>query len=80
MLLGYWFFSNLYMHCTSFSETNQEKIVEAGGLASLLMLLSNSDDETIHRVSAGAIANLAMNGNFSCLLFEGAFLLEYNSC
>ncbi|KAL8101239.1 hypothetical protein AgCh_033204 [Apium graveolens] len=42
-------------------ETNQEKIVEAGGLASLLMLLSNSDDETIHRVSAGAIANLAMN-------------------
>lgn len=44
------------------SETNQERIVEAGGLTSLLMLLKNSEDETIHRVAAGAIANLAMNG------------------
>lgn len=26
------------------------------------MLLENSEDETIHRVAAGAIANLAMNG------------------
>ncbi|KAK7822062.1 kinesin-like protein kin-ua [Quercus suber] len=43
-------------------EMNQEKIVEAGGLTSLLMLLRNSEDETIHRVAAGAIANLAMNG------------------
>ncbi|XP_011033865.1 PREDICTED: armadillo repeat-containing kinesin-like protein 3 [Populus euphratica] len=42
-------------------ETNQEKIVEAGGLKSLLMLLRSSKDETIHRVAAGAIANLAMN-------------------
>ncbi|XP_050379083.1 kinesin-like protein KIN-UA isoform X2 [Argentina anserina] len=42
-------------------EANQEKIVEAGGLTSLLMLLKTSDDETIHRVAAGAIANLAMN-------------------
>ncbi|KAL5552222.1 hypothetical protein UlMin_002398 [Ulmus minor] len=42
-------------------ESNQEKIVEAGGLTSLLMLLKSSDDETIHRVAAGAIANLAMN-------------------
>ncbi|KAE8055178.1 hypothetical protein FH972_012039 [Carpinus fangiana] len=42
-------------------ETNQGKIVEAGGLTSLLMLLRSSEDETIHRVAAGAIANLAMN-------------------
>lgn len=42
-------------------EENQKKIVEAGGLTSLLMLLKNSEDETIHRVAAGAIANLAMN-------------------
>ncbi|KAL9231074.1 hypothetical protein vseg_006340 [Gypsophila vaccaria] len=42
-------------------ETNQEKIVEAGGLTSLLNLLGTSDDETIHRVASGAIANLAMN-------------------
>ncbi|CAN1333064.1 Kinesin-like protein KIN-UA [Linum perenne] len=43
-------------------EANQEKIVEAGGLTSLLRLLRSSEDETIHRVAAGAIANLAMNG------------------
>ncbi|XP_027334941.1 kinesin-like protein KIN-UA isoform X2 [Abrus precatorius] len=42
-------------------ETNQKKIVEAGGLSSLLTLLKNSEDETTHRVAAGAIANLAMN-------------------
>lgn len=46
-----------------FSEANQEKIVEAGGLGSLLMLLQSSEDETIRRVAAGAVANLAMNGN-----------------
>ncbi|XP_074317540.1 kinesin-like protein KIN-UA isoform X2 [Silene latifolia] len=42
-------------------ESNQEKIVEAGGLTSLLNLLGTSDDETIHRIASGAIANLAMN-------------------
>ncbi|CAH9093372.1 unnamed protein product [Cuscuta epithymum] len=42
-------------------EANQEKIVEAGGLTSLLMLLRKSEDETIRRIAAGAIANLAMN-------------------
>ncbi|EFJ11018.1 hypothetical protein SELMODRAFT_126954, partial [Selaginella moellendorffii] len=42
-------------------EANQEKIVEAGGLHSLLSLLRGSEDETIRRVAAGAIANLAMN-------------------
>jgi len=46
------------------AETNQGKIVEAGGLTSLLNLLKSSQDETIHRVAAGAIANLAMNGKF----------------
>ncbi|PWA40370.1 Armadillo [Artemisia annua] len=43
-------------------DTNQERIVEAGGLTSLLDLLrSRSFDETICRIAAGAIANLAMN-------------------
>lgn len=42
-------------------EANQEKIVEAGGLTSLLMLLRSWEDETVRRVAAGAIANLAMN-------------------
>lgn len=46
----------------SISEANQERIVKAGGLKSLLTLLRSSNDETIHRVAAGAIANLAMNG------------------
>jgi len=47
------------------SEANQEKIVEAGGLTSLLVLLRSSEDETIRRVAAGAIANLAMNGQWT---------------
>ncbi|KAL1217127.1 Kinesin-like protein KIN-UB [Cardamine amara subsp. amara] len=42
-------------------EANQEKIVAAGGLTSLLMLLRSYEDETVRRVAAGAIANLAMN-------------------
>lgn len=42
--------------------------MEAGGLTSLLMLLGSSKDETIHRVAAGAIANLAMNGILNCVL------------
>ncbi|KAH1249016.1 Kinesin-like protein KIN-UA [Glycine max] len=45
----------------SSEETNQKKIVEAGGLTSLLTLLKNSQDETTQRVAASAIANLAMN-------------------
>ena len=47
---------------TCHAEANQEKIVEAGGLGSLLNLLQSSEDETIRRVAAGAVANLAMNG------------------
>lgn len=47
------------------AEANQEKIVEAGGLGSLLNLLQSSEDETIRRVAAGAVANLAMNGEAS---------------
>ncbi|XP_077220289.1 kinesin-like protein KIN-UA isoform X2 [Tasmannia lanceolata] len=42
-------------------DSNQEKIVEEGGLDALLMLLGSSDNATIHRVASGAIANLAMN-------------------
>ncbi|GAB2274083.1 hypothetical protein Dimus_008853 [Dionaea muscipula] len=57
-------------------ETNQEKIVEAGGLTSLLMLLRSSDDETIHRVAAGAIANLAMNEtNQELIMAQGGISL-----
>ncbi|XP_076951931.1 kinesin-like protein KIN-UB [Bidens hawaiensis] len=55
---------------------NQEKIVEAGGLASLLDLLSSSDDENIHRVAAGAIANLAMNEtNQELIMSQGGISL-----
>ncbi|OMO80965.1 Armadillo [Corchorus olitorius] len=57
-------------------ETNQQKIVEAGGLASLLVLLGNSEDETIHRVAAGAIANLAMNEtNQELIMSQGGISL-----
>ncbi|KAJ4845553.1 hypothetical protein Tsubulata_021534 [Turnera subulata] len=42
-------------------EANQQRIVESGGLTSLLMLLRSFEDETVRRVAAGAIANLAMN-------------------
>ncbi|XP_066376347.1 kinesin-like protein KIN-UB [Miscanthus floridulus] len=51
-------------------EANQEKIVEAGGLTSLLMLLRSSEDETIRRVAAGAIANLAMNETNQDLIMD----------
>ncbi|EHA8586399.1 Kinesin-like protein KIN-UA [Cocos nucifera] len=43
-------------------DINQEKIVEEGGLDVLLKLLESSENTSIHRVTAGAIANLAMNG------------------
>lgn len=47
---------------------NQKGIVEAGGLSSLLMLLRRYEDETVRRVAAGAIANLAMHGD--CYFFN----------
>ncbi|XVF51617.1 hypothetical protein PTKIN_Ptkin04bG0198700 [Pterospermum kingtungense] len=57
-------------------ETNQQKIVEAGGLTSLLMLLGSSEDETINRVAAGAIANLAMNEtNQELIMSQGGISL-----
>ncbi|KAG9445084.1 hypothetical protein H6P81_016424 [Aristolochia fimbriata] len=57
-------------------EANQEKIVEAGGLNSLLMLLRSSEDETIRRVAAGAIANLAMNEtNQELIMAQGGISL-----
>uniref|UniRef100_A0A5B7A188 Kinesin-like protein n=1 Tax=Davidia involucrata TaxID=16924 RepID=A0A5B7A188_DAVIN len=53
-------------------EANQERIVEAGGLASLMMLLRSYEDETIRRVAAGAIANLAMNeANQELIMAQG---------
>ncbi|KAK4371987.1 hypothetical protein RND71_007371 [Anisodus tanguticus] len=57
-------------------EANQEKIVEAGGLNSLLMLLSISEDETIRRIAAGAIANLAMSeANQELIMTQGGIAL-----
>ncbi|KAJ7952426.1 Kinesin-like protein [Quillaja saponaria] len=57
-------------------EANQDKIVEAGGLTSLLMLLRTSEDEAIHRVAAGAIANLAMNEtNQELIMTQGGISL-----
>ncbi|XP_021285091.1 kinesin-like protein KIN-UA [Herrania umbratica] len=57
-------------------ETNQQKIVEAGGLTSLLRLLGSSEDETVHRVAAGAIANLAMNEtNQELIMSQGGISL-----
>ncbi|KAL1548699.1 kinesin-like protein KIN-UB [Salvia divinorum] len=57
-------------------EGNQEKIVEAGGLTSLLMLLRTYDDETICRIAAGAIANLAMNeANQELIMAQGGICL-----
>lgn len=57
-------------------ETNQKRIVEAGGLTSLLMLLRTFEDETIRRVAAGAIANLAMNeANQELIMTQGGISL-----
>ncbi|KAH7439668.1 hypothetical protein KP509_04G071600 [Ceratopteris richardii] len=57
-------------------EANQEKIVEAGGMDSLLSLLQTSEDETIQRVAAGAIANLAMNEtNQELIMAQGGIRL-----
>ncbi|KNA15321.1 hypothetical protein SOVF_099310 [Spinacia oleracea] len=57
-------------------ETNQERIVAAGGLTSLLMLLRSYEDETVRRVAAGAIANLAMNeANQEHIVAEGGISL-----
>ncbi|KAG8391689.1 hypothetical protein BUALT_Bualt01G0213400 [Buddleja alternifolia] len=57
-------------------EANQEKIVEAGGLTSLLMLLRRYEDETIRRIAAGAIANLAMNeANQELIMAQGGISL-----
>ncbi|XP_021612547.1 kinesin-like protein KIN-UB isoform X2 [Manihot esculenta] len=57
-------------------EANQEKIVEAGGLTSLLMLLRSFEDETVRRVAAGAIANLAMNeANQELIMTQGGISL-----
>ncbi|KAM4104967.1 hypothetical protein ACJW30_06G198200 [Castanea mollissima] len=57
-------------------EANQKKIVESGGLTSLLMLLRSFEDETVRRVAAGAIANLAMNeANQELIMLEGGISL-----
>ncbi|XP_057500359.1 kinesin-like protein KIN-UB [Actinidia eriantha] len=57
-------------------EANQERIVGAGGLTSLLMLLRSWEDETVRRVAAGAIANLAMNeANQEFIMAQGGISL-----
>nr|CAB3497050.1 unnamed protein product [Digitaria exilis] len=58
---------------------NQERIVEEGGLDALLSLLETSENTTIHRVTAGAIANLAMNGlNQGVIMSKGGARLLAN--
>ena len=69
-----------HLKSRSQSGKKKKKIVEYGGLTSLLMLLRSFEDETVRRVAAGAIANLAMNGNFAFIFFlmfetSGAFVL-----
>jgi kinesin family protein 5 len=62
------FSNSVMLTCYVFNiESNQDKIVAAGGLSSLLKLLGSSEDETIRRVAAGAIANLAMNGKLAAV-------------
>ncbi|KAK6136196.1 hypothetical protein DH2020_030087 [Rehmannia glutinosa] len=58
-------------------DTNQERIVQEGGLDALLMLVESSENTTILRVASGAIANLAMNEINQCLIMDkgGAKLL-----
>ncbi|KAK6156341.1 hypothetical protein DH2020_010589 [Rehmannia glutinosa] len=58
-------------------DTNQERIVQEGGLDALLMLVESSENTTILRVASGAIANLAMNEINQCLITDkgGAKLL-----
>ena len=68
-------------HVKSRSQS-EKKNVDSGGLTSLLMLLRSFEDETVRRVAAGAIANLAMNGNFAFIFFlmfetSGAFVLYF---
>ena len=58
---------------SSISDSNQEKIVDEGGLDALLMLLQSSRNMTILRVASGAIANLAMNGKPDDLVQCNAF-------
>ena len=60
-VLGLW---PVFAHLSIFgiADVNQERIVEEGGLDALLSLLETSKNTTIHRVTAGAVANLAMNG------------------
>jgi hypothetical protein len=59
------------------SDINQKRIVEEGGLDALLMLLRSSENTTILRVASGAIANLAMNGNFAAF---SMFIMHYKLC
>jgi len=51
--------------------------VEEGGLDALLMLLRSSENTTILRVASGAVANLAMNGNFAAF---SRFIMHYKLC
>ncbi|KAA3475346.1 armadillo repeat-containing kinesin-like protein 2 isoform X1 [Gossypium australe] len=69
-------FPVIKVNCSNKSKANQERIVEAGGLTSLLMLLRSYEDETVRRVAAGAIANLAMNeANQELIMVQGGISL-----
>nr|XP_043631245.1 kinesin-like protein KIN-UC isoform X2 [Erigeron canadensis] len=62
-------------------DTNQEKIVQEGGLDALLILLRTSQNTTLLRVASGAIANLAMNELNQALIMGkgGAALLAHTA-
>lgn len=62
-------------------DSNQEKIVQEGGLDALLILLRTSQNTTLLRVASGAIANLAMNELNQALIMGkgGAALLAHTA-
>lgn len=76
-VLGLW---PVFAHLSFFgiADVNQERIVEEGGLDALLSLLETSENTTIHRVTAGAVANLAMNGNWFMVSNKAPFRFLFN--
>ncbi|KAL9680057.1 hypothetical protein QQ045_017932 [Rhodiola kirilowii] len=61
-------------------DSNQQRIVEEGGLDALLKLLQSSNNVTILRVASGALANLAMNEmNQDLIMSKGGGVLLANT-
>lgn len=62
-----------------FSETNQELIMDQGGIGLLSSTAANAEDPQTLRMVAGAIANLCGNGIFDSSLFFFHFIMKKNS-